>query len=237
MASRRQTRRRREGFTLIEVMIVIILMALVASGVSYAFGALERTQLRSSCVRIAAAARYAYNRAISHGSTVRVVLDLERHTIGFEEAHGRVTLARTSDSRRRDLERDDPGADAAAVDPWAAAQARLADTLRPSFGASPFSALEGRRYETRPIGDGITIEQLITPHEPDPRDDGRGAIYFFPGGQTEHAVVWLSDGGDRVFSVEIHPLTGRARIRDSAYEPEDLLDDSGRRPTSEVEER
>lgn len=220
--------------TLIEMLIVVIIVAIAATGLSYGLGALERTQLRSACMRFAAGARYAYNRSIARGTTVRLSIDLERDTMLFEEAHGRVTLARATDERRQAIGETDED-DTAAVDPWAAARARLEDTLRPSFGASPFQAIEGRRYEARPLGDGITIERLITPHEPDPRESGRGAIYFFPGGQTEHSVIWLSDGGDRVFSVELHPLTGRARVRDHAWEPDELLDSgSGDQGSSEV---
>lgn len=223
--------------TLIEVMIVVLILAVAASSLSYGFGALNRTQLRSACMRITAASRFAYNRAISRGTTVRLAFDFEQDTMAIEEAHGRITLARTDDRRRMDIEGDneDGDADAAAVDPWAAAQARLADTLHPSFGASPFSPIEGRRYQPAPVAEGVEIERLITPHENDPRERGTGHVYFFPHGQTEHAVVWLTDGADTVFSVEIHPLSGRARVRASAYEPEELMID-GDEESSEVED-
>lgn len=222
--------------TLIEMMIVVVIVALAAGGISYAFGALTRTHLRSSCMHLTAAARYAYNRSIAHGTTVRIALDLGQGTIAIEEGHGRVTLARVDDARRQDIEDDGDGStDSAAVDPWEAARARLADTLRPSFGQSPFTVMEGRRYQPHPIGNNILITRLYTPHEAEPREEGTGHIYFFPGGQTEHSVVWLSDGGDRVFSVEIHPLTGRTRVRDSAWEPEELAVD-GDEDSSEVED-
>lgn len=226
----RRPARTRQGFTLIEMMIVVIVVAIAATGLSYGLGALERTQLRSACMRLTAGARYAYNRSIARGTTVRLVFDLQQDTMSFEEAHGRITLARATDPRREEIAEESDGGDVSAVDPWSAARARLADTLRPSFGASPFQPIEGRRYEARRLGEGITIERLITPHEPEPRTEGRGSLYFFPGGQTEHAVVWLSDGGDRVFSVEIHPLTGRTRVRGHAWEPDELLDEG----TSEV---
>jgi general secretion pathway protein H len=227
--------RAREGMTLIEVMIVVLIIAVAATGLSYGFGALNRTQLRSACMRLTAASRFAYNRAISRGTTVRIALDFSADTMAIEEAHGRITLARTSDSRRRAIEdeSEDGTGTAAAVDPWEAARARLADTLHPSFGASPFETISGRRYTPQPVAEGVEIERLLTPHEADPRERGTGHIYFFPHGQTEHAVVWLSDGGDTVFSVEIHPLSGRARVRASAYEPEELLVE-GDESTSEV---
>ena len=227
--------RARQGMTLIEIMIVVLIIAVAATGLSYGFGALNRTNLRSACMRITAASRFAYNRAITRGTTVRIALDFSSGTMAIEEGHGRITLARTSDARRQRIEEDaEEGEDvSAAVDPWEAARARLADTLHPSFGASPFQPISGRRYEPQPLAAGVELERLITPHEAEPRERGIGHIYFFPHGQTEHAVVWMTDGGESVFSVEIHPLSGRARVRSAAYEPEELMvegDDS----TSEV---
>jgi general secretion pathway protein H len=219
--------------TLIEVIIVVILMALAATGITYSIGAITRANLRSAAMTVAAGSRYAYGRAIAQGTTVRLAFDLESGQMSFEEAHGRVVLARIDDATRLELE---DGEDQAAVDPWAAAQARLSDTLNPSFGASPFSAIPGRRYEARELASGVRIERLILPHEPEPRTEGTGHIYFFPGGQTEHAVVWLTDDSDRVYSVELHPLTGRARVYDYAYEPEQLLDDGRGQSRSEVED-
>lgn len=222
--------------TIIEMMIVVVIIALAAGGLTYSLGALTRTHVRSACMRIASAARFAYNRAISQGTTVRLAFDLDQDVLSFEEAHGSVTLARTTDERRTDIERDgEEGVDAAAVDPWEAARARLEDTLRPSFGASPFSQLEGSRYEPNELASGVEITRLLTPHEAEPRTEGTGHVYFFPNGQTENAVIWVSDGGDRVFSVEIHPLTGRARVRDFAWEPEELMLE-GDEETSEVTE-
>lgn len=221
--------------TLIEVMIVVLIIAVAATGLSYGFGALNRTQLRSACMRLTAASRFAYNRAISRGTTVRIALDFSEDTMAIEEAHGRITLARTGDARRQEIEQnaEDEESDSAAVDPWEAARARLADTLHPSFGASPFQPISGRRYAPQPVAAGVELERLTTPHEAEPRERGTGHIYFFPHGQTEHAVVWLTDGGEAVFSVEIHPLSGRARVRSSAYEPEELMIE-GDESTSEV---
>lgn len=219
--------------TLIEVLIVIVIIALAATGLTYSMGAITRANLRSAAMTVAAGSRFAYGRAISQGTTVRLVFDLETHQMSFEEAHGRVTLARLDDRTRQQLE---DGEDEAAVDPWAAAQARLEDTLTPSFGASPFSAIPGQRYQAQELASNVRIVRLTVPHEPEPREEGRGAIYFFPGGQTEHAVVWLADSSDRVYSVELHPLTGRARVYPEAYEPERLLDDGRGRSRSEVDD-
>lgn len=228
----RQRDIRRQGMTLIEMMIVIVIVAVAATGVSYSLGAITRANLRSASVRLSAAARYAYGRAIAQNSTVRLRFDFATGRMVFEEAHGRIVLARLDDATRQELDDDEDGA---AVDPWAAAQARLSDTLRPSFGASPFSAIEGSRFEAQELASGIRIARVTVPHEPEPVEDGEASIHFFPGGQTEHAVIWLADSEDRIYSVEIHPLTGRGEVRAFAYEPEEFLDDGEGHGRSEVD--
>ena len=228
--------------TLIEIMIVIILIAIVSSGITYSFNALNRTYLRSGCMHISAAARYSYNRAIARNTTVRLAFNLDQGTMAFEESTIPITLARIGDERReftsdqahRDGEdHDATDIDSAGVDPWAAARARLANTIHPTFGASPFQALEGAHYAAHPLGPGISITRLYTPHEDDYRDSGIGHIYFFSHGQTEDAVVWLTDNYEHTYSVELHPLTGRARVRAFAYEPEELILD-GDEDSSEI---
>lgn len=220
--------------TLIEVMVVVLIIAMASVAVVYGIGAVTQANLRSACMTITAAARGAYARSIAEGTTVRMLFDFETSQLSIEEAHGRITLARTDDATRADIE-EEGEEDGSVVDPWAAAQARLSETLRPTFGASPFAQIEGRSYQPRDLADGIHVVRIMVPHEPDPVEEGRGAIYFFPGGLTEHAVVWVGDDNDRVYSVEIHPLTGRGTVYDHAYEPEQLMDDGRGRQRSEVD--
>lgn len=226
----------RAGMTLIEVLIVVIIMAFAAAGITYSLGALTRANLRSACIRVSAAARFAYGRAISQNTTVRLHFVFQNEddssVMSFEEAHGRVVLARTDDAVRQEIEEGETSA----VDPWAAAQARMEDTLTPSFGASPFSQIEGRRYQPQELASNIRLVKVIVPHEPDPVEEGTADVYFFPGGQTEHAILQFADNSDRVYSVEIHPLTGRGRVYDYAYEPEELLDDGRGNQRSEVDD-
>ena len=216
--------------TLIEVMIVVVIMALAAGGATVALNSVTRAKLRSACVRTVAGARFAYHRAVVRGRTVRMVLDIDTGSLSFEEADGRVFLARTDDDVRREL--DETGGDLAGVGPWAAAAARLGDTFTPSFGRSPLGPISNEdgeplsRYLPQALGSNIRILRVITPHEIEPREEGRASIYFFPGGRTEQAVIHLADSSDRVYSVVIHPLTGRGRIYNYAYEPEELSDEA-----------
>lgn len=216
--------RTREGMTLIEVLVVIALIALATGAVTMSVGALTRTKLRSACMRIVAASSFAYNRAVADGKTLRVIIDMEQGRLSIEEARTKVTLARADDPRRDRLDDED---DLDAVDPWEAAKQRLEETYRPSFGRSPFGPLTRRdgqpseRHKNVPLGDGIRVAAMHLPHEREVRLGGRGAIYYFPTGFTENAVIHLTDGDDsRVYAVEIHPLTGRGKVHDFPFEPD-----------------
>ena len=221
---RRAPARARDGFTLIEVILVVAIIAVVVTGATFGLGAITRTRLRSASFKVMSAARYAYNRAITQGTTTRLHFDFERNTMAVEEATTPVTLA--TDEQ---LE----GEAGAAIDPWDLARSRLEKPLDPPPPQSPFGPITNasgtvlKRYTAHPVGDGISVYALITPHESEKRTEGEGSVYFFPGGLAEQAVIQLSDSSDTVYSVEIHPLTGNAKIHNFAYEPLDELDDEG----------
>jgi hypothetical protein len=219
-------------------MIVVVILALVATGTTFAIGALTRTTLKSACMKIVAASRFAYNHAIVRHKTVRLRIDADTHKMSLQQAHGRVVLASADNERRQEIEEDKDSVEAA-VDPWEAAKANLEKSMEPSFGRSPFEPIKGRgghaldKYKPQPIGDGVRVVKMFLPHERDPRDRGKGAIHFFPNGMAQRAVIQLSDDdGETVYSVEIHPLTGRGKVYDEAYEPEDL----GEEDFSELED-
>ncbi len=210
-----------QGMTLIEILIVLVLLAAAATTVTFAVGANTRSQLRSACVRLIAASRFAYTRSISQRKTVRILLDFKSHSFALQEAEGEIVLERGASNSKT------PSA-TGAIDPWAAAKERLANTFEPRQASDPFGAIVGvdgtpiKRFAAQRLGSKrITMRKLFVPHAPSPITDNKGAIYFFPNGQTEHAVVQVSDDdGSYTYSVEIHPLTGRGTIHQGAFEPD-----------------
>ena len=209
----------RSGFSLVEIMLVIVIVAIAATGTTYALGALTRTKLRSACMKLVAASRWAHNHSIVSGHTTRIHFDLDEGTMTLEESADRVALSSSAESEE----------EGAAVDPWKAAEAKLGDPMTAQLGRSSFGPItdgEGRplsQYNTQSLGDGIRVIRLYSAHEDGPRSEGSGGIYFFPGGTGENTVVHLADASETVYAVEIHGLTGRARVHAYAHEPEDLL--------------
>jgi type II secretory pathway pseudopilin PulG len=227
--------------TLIEIIIVVVIMALASAGMSLSLGAISRANLRSAAGKLGGAMRYGYNRAVSRAMTVRVVFKLGGNAFSIEEAHGGVLLTSNKDKEeKRTL--DSRGKPVDAVDPWAAAEARIKTPDKPVIGASPFSALTNadgdpvKRYSNISLGKGVEFKRLIVPHEPEPKTTGEGAIHFFPGGRSEHAYIELTDGREGIYTVEVNALTGRIKVYTGPHESLGALDSENDEDSSEVKE-
>lgn len=98
----------RRGFTLMEIMIVILIIGMVVIGAALGFGATAKAKLKSAAWMLVSASKYAYSRSVSKGTTVRMVLDFENRTIQLQETTGRVVLNRADETgiglNREDLE-------------------------------------------------------------------------------------------------------------------------------------
>lgn len=259
-AGLRTRRRRQAGLTIIEMMVVVVIIAIGASAASYGLGSLSRTALQSACVRLASLSRYAYHRALTQSTTVRLTFDLDNETYSVSEAHGRVTLVRSDAPMRENAERakkddEDRSSDSrpveeddssgAGIDPWEAARQKVEKPDELHLPPSPFSPISSpngkpiERFKTQPVGDGVGLAKLIVAHEAKPKTEGKADLFYFSNGQTQHAVVQLNDRDNIIYSVEIHPLTGRGIIRNTPYEPEVLMDDPTQRSedATELEDR
>ena len=76
------------GFTLIEMMVVLMLIAIVAAVVVPRMGALEGANLKSSARNVAGAVRITYATAIVNKKPYRICFDLEDQTFSVEEKSG-----------------------------------------------------------------------------------------------------------------------------------------------------
>jgi prepilin-type N-terminal cleavage/methylation domain-containing protein len=297
MRSDKGTDTKSAGFTLIEIMVVVIIIAVVVTGVGFSLGATSRAKLKTSSWTMVAAARYAYSRAVTYGTTVRMVIDFEKRTVELQETRGRVVLTREDESGEG-LKEENEEALAAEAEEGKSLLDNQMDAIGEGFGgaASPptggassggtssvmggglgtlmgatangesmqegmlglmegitggqltdsylksvqqglsgnpagyrrpkFEPLPGSRGEPRMLAGDVTFKAVFTPHDTSVREEGKGYIYFFPRGITEHSIIQIKDGDDEelVYSIELHPLSGRAVIHLEAVEPEDALD-------------
>jgi hypothetical protein len=259
------------------MLIVVLVIALVMTGVGFSIGATQRVKLRSSCYTLMSAVRYAFSRAVTQGTTTRLVLDFEKHTLKIEETKGRVVLNREDITgeglKKQDEDRPDPaeledaekrddfldlsgasepsgmgslfgmgglpmgiefneegGLDMSGFMDQLTSGVLDEESMAGIFGNTSgyskprFKPLPGKRGEARELEGETVFLRVFTPHEQNPREEGRAFIYFFSNGLAEHSFIQLSDGDERIYTIEIHPLSGKSFLYNEEVEPDEELD-------------
>jgi len=235
------TRRLRAGgFTLLELLIVIVLLGLVMTVAVRGMRALAKSDMRTSAVKMAGAIRYLFDRASTTGRIHRLVIDFEQHKYWAEVSDDRYYMPRdreTDLSREADVEAQVKEAEEAKKkdeEAQTAAQTQAYDISRyqPQELKSKrarFSAFKEMAVKPAAIK-GAKLYGVFTPRLATVQNSGRGYIYFFPLGMTEAAQVYLADDDQKnIYSLVVHPLTGRVMIYNRSVEPpvEEQYDDEG----------
>lgn len=189
------------GFTLLELIIVVGVVAALALVVVPAAGNVFGVRAKQEAARLAGTIRAMYGHAALSGSTCRIVFDLDEAAYWPECAEGRVRVVAKEESIRgkrvEEDERDFPRTEEEE-------QARQMIEAKTRFSQS-------EAFKKRELPDGVDFEAIWAQHQPEPYTAGTSFLYFFPGGQTERAYVYLAHGND-VFTIRVEPVTGRSRI-------------------------
>jgi general secretion pathway protein H len=219
-------RRGRAGFTLVEILVVVALMAAMSAVVVGGSGMLSGTRMRSAGALIMSSVRMGVTRANSIGRPVRLVFDLDNDTLLLEETRGRMLRVKGHDEGAK------AGAQAATeMEQQAAEYARdivqgprapeAAFSPSPPFVSTGEDAANGRE-----LGRDIRFLQVQTEHDTEPLTEGRAYLYFWPGGGTERAAIQITRPGDHTgLTVLVSALTGRAKLARGRIELEEARRD------------
>lgn len=205
--------RREAGFSLVEILIVVALMAVLSGVIVSGSGMLSGTRMRAAAGLIMSSVRMAVTRANSIGRPVRLVFDLDNDRLLLEETRGRMLRVRGSTEGAK------AGAEAATEAEQQAAEYAREIVQGPRAPAASFTPVESfasdadERELGRELGRGIRFVQVQTEHDLEPVTEGRAYLYFWPGGGTERASIQITRAGDSSgITVLISALTGRAKL-------------------------
>ena len=219
--------------TVLEIMIVLAVVGGLFYVVRSGFRLVTKADLVEDSTELTAVMRRASQLAVEHGELHRVVLDLDAQAFAVEVCQGAVGIARNEllkaddEATRRALEKgrqrlNTLPSDAPAIgDPEEATRraAALAGhhiaerTCKPADNSITGDA-NGKGWIRKLRKDkGIKFKEVWVAHRDDSATKGQVAIYFFPLGSAEKAVIELSDGSE-VFSVLVFGLTGRVELHD-----------------------
>lgn len=213
------------GFTLIEVLVAIALVALLAGMVVAGSGMVGSARLRQAAGLLVSTIRMANNRATAISKPMRVVFNLDAHTVDVEQSED-VMLRVKESNDRKETEGTSAGAQAANEAEQKAVE--YADSLvkGPHAKRAAFKSIPNFSDDPqgKPIGGGIRFNTVQTEHDLKARKEGRVYLYFWPGGQTERAAIQINRGeaDPKGVTILVNPLTGKARVERGQVELDDL---------------
>ncbi len=227
-----ERKRHSVGFTLIEAVVMVAIIALVAAVVVPTMAGYSRAELRRAAAELAGAIRSTYDEAALTGATYRMVFPL-----GKSAAKARIRLEKTAEPFAFDPEalgkaQDEapkPGTglkllgmdipiDTSALAEEDGAQNPLAALLQPAAAGQDAVSTFSPAGEARELGDGIRVLDVWVEGVDHPETEGESYLYFFPSGYTQRALVHLQDEDDHVYTLLVQPLTGEVRLEDRYVE-------------------
>lgn len=245
------------GFTLIEILITLAIISLVMTLGIKGLRSIARSDLREATTHLSGAMRFLFDRASTTGKTHRLVLDLEGGRYWAEVTDDKFFVPREAETpeatrrREEDEAKEDEEKRQAAEKAAAAAAASASDSSSSYAGGLPmnssydpakldigefrpkrarFAAFKEMAIKPVTLGKNVVFRSVYTPRTTEPVTSGRAYIYFFPLGQTEQAIVSLSDpDGENVYSLVAHPITGRVKMYNQEVKPPvgGQVDDNG----------
>jgi prepilin-type N-terminal cleavage/methylation domain-containing protein len=228
------------GMTMLEIMIVLAVIGGMFFIARSGFRLLTKADLVEDANELTAVIRRASQLAIEHGELHRVVLDFDNQDPGkpdyvVELCQGQSAIQRNEllradpEETKRALDRGKQRLSTLPSDALAAGDAEEATRRATALAGHHIADRTCRPADDSVTGDatgrgwarrlrkakGIKWKQVYVQHRDDAVTKGQVAIYFFPAGSAEKAVIELTDGSE-VFSVLVFGLTGRVELHDGA---------------------
>ncbi len=203
------------GFTLIELMVVVAIIALLIVIGAVSIGAIRGADVDSTGSVLSGAVTYLSSRAVHDNKTYRLVLDLDARRFYTETTN-------EDDPCSRFI----PDEAQAGLNEEVEAKVPEEDEEAPVEGAS-FAQKKGFLLQGEFQPD-TNVSAILTSHHIEPQTGGRAAIYFYPNGQTERALIWVGGkdaesptGWSSDITIELHSL-GTATFHGFAVDERDF---------------
>ena len=233
---------RQDGMTVLELMVTLVIVGMLAYVGYGALRKLTRADLVEDTNRLAAMMGRAQELAGESGKLHRVTIDFEADTAVVEVCEGAPTVRRIK-SDDEQLKPDDAKQKLIEAKEKLEANRSSGNSMQRGFSAStpedetkmaaalaghhvgdqactPVTDAESGDAEGKPLVLHLQKDEEIKPrevwvqHRDDSVTSGQVSIYFFPIGSAEKAIIELADGGDAVYALKVHGLTGEVETVD-----------------------
>lgn len=179
--------------TLIELMITIGIVVMLAALGTIGIASIQSADVGATTSVLSGAMRYVYTLAIHENKTYRLIIDMDQRVFWTEAAD----------------DQDDPCARYIPDDPSVGLGGAAEEDGDGRVGrrAEDLADEEGMKTTTRFVEDDsallsdefrpeTNVTAVMTEHQSEPQTSGRAAIYFYPTGRAERAMVWVGEAED-----------------------------------------
>jgi general secretion pathway protein H len=222
----------------------MMVVALIATIGVKGFRTVTKGSLREGSSHMAGAIRFLFDRASITGKYHRLVIDLNEGRYWAEVSDDKFYAPNQAESepdRRKREEKEDAveeeerkrqekqrllyGSSSSSGSSSSASSSSSFDMSKMEVGEfrprrARFAAFKETALKPVTLKKEVRIKSVYTPRMTDPVTAGRVYVYFYPLGQTEPAIITLTDkSGESVFSLVVHPITGKVRIYNQEVRP------------------
>jgi len=216
--------RTQRGFTLFEIIVAIAIVGLIMGLVVSRMDSYLDLDMKKTSNKLAATIRYLYNKSVTDGTYIRLVLDLDERTYWVEATSDPTKISEDMDSGG---DEDKKGTAKAQEKEKTPAEGEETDGTTKTEQQSPVNPEDTKLKYPKPqfgqmdsfllkpvkIPDSVFFKDVFVEHLPSGVGGGKVAIYFFPNGYVEHAIVNLrNEDDDYYYSLETNPATGKVAI-------------------------
>lgn len=217
--------------TLIEIIITVAIIGLIMGLSVGVFRDSADSALSEASDRLVGTIKYVYNEAAIKNQYYRMTINMDDQTFSVESSPDPFKISSTQEGtpdENQSAEKNvkEVGADLKSDAPVEGEEETEA-TPPPPMGSS-FSGTSSYLLKPVKLPDGVKIKDVYVAHLDKKIEGGKTAIYFFPNGWVEKAVINLTDEkGETTYSLETFPSSGKTKIRTEYFE---YIPEEGEKP-------
>lgn len=211
------------GITLIEFTVVIAIMAFVLGVSIVSLNSVTSSNMRSASSQVSSAIRYLYNYSALTSRYCRFGVRLQENRYTAECSDTPFYLKKTKlDVVANEVKNEDESEEE--KESVSTNQFGLFDEPEQQLmkeQKASFTTVKSRFLKSATLPSNVYFDSMIASHISDRVFKGSEYVYFFPGGQTENAFIYLSDDKQNIYTVRVYALSGKVEVYNSFIEPEE----------------